>query len=1621
MKNKTFKKSLSVLMTVLMLMSSWVFFPGMVTFEAEAAEIEQLKSLIEDYEGYFSNGTFYTNLQSNYNAYNDAKRYYDAVKYGGVVFDTAVAQKYMDAIDTAIANTGANGTFINYLNTPITGRGGKSVSETYRKNVIYYPYDFSYDITSNDYYYTPKGVRFFWSNPNVIVGITDENNSTFPITCFYFKSTTSYTRYVRYIIIGTETAEGTIASTSVLSGGDTWRLSATTNSTSSDSGGTPGTDSWGDWYFEEGYTDTRIPITDVGNVHSHDVGAKYLYQVSNYVKINNNNLGVDADNIYKNLNLEINFGGGQSDGWTGNGTDWSEGTASSTGMGYVHTVYMQTYKDNFENWKTLIPYLSYADYDGFVYTSAGSVAKELDAASAYDLSLGNYSNLTGEAGRSGDISGSVTQWATNINAAAGSLKAAKAAGTTRVTNKYVDLINAIANSEADYAAGSAKFTYSSWNTFKTAYDAARAHMASLNPSGSNVQYSSDATVIGNLATALDNARNALTLKTFDVTFDNLFNYSKFTIGGNLTVIERTDTGFTVTSTASDGNTGFSTAIPVEPGKTYIFSADVSIQAVSGGYDMYIHTLDSSMAGETTATPDVSNGAHREGSVYISLTGQTTNKTPYIKFTAGDSTRYIKIRFDANAVGNVLTVNNIRVYEDGKVADGVSYVNSKTYTYGDTYGTLPTPTRTGYTFAGWVDGNGNTPTGTITDNTALYSTWTINKYTVTFEKADGSVASAQYDYGTAASAVTKPANTAKNYDATNHYEYSWPTINDVTADVTYEEIRTPAAHDMSSSVTKEPTCTATGIRTYTCSGCSYSYTEEIQMKEHTPGAAATCTAPQTCTVCGTELVAKLGHTEVTVAGKEATCTETGLTDGKKCSVCGETTVAQTVIPVLGHTEVTVAGKEATCTETGLTEGKKCSVCGEILVKQEVVNKLSHTAGEAVKENIVSANCSADGSYDSVVKCTVCGTEIIREKITIGALGHLWSTDYVSNGNNGSEGTHYRTCTRENCGEKDTSNHTWSEGVIDPDSTCTQPGIKTYTCMAHNCGATYTETVALKAHNLVKVEAKAPTCTVPGYEAYEYCADCSYTTFKEVSALGHTEVTVAGKEATCTETGLTEGKKCSVCGETTVAQTVIPALGHTEVTVAGKEATCTETGLTDGKKCSVCGETTVAQEVIPALGHKAGSAVKENEVPASCGADGSYEIATYCTVCDTELSRVPQTVPATGNHNYAAEVEGTRNPATCIATGSVTMKCGCGATEVQTLAIDKDNHVNIVTDTAVEATCTKTGLTEGSHCGDCDKVLVAQTVTDKKSHTPAQAVEENRKESTCKEAGSYDLVVRCSLCDAVISSEKVELPLADHTEGDTVEENRTEPTCAENGKYDLIIYCADCGEEMSKETVIIPATGEHVYVETGRTEATCKEPGVIYKACGCGNATITELIPVSAKHTFEGNWETVTESTCAKEGLEKDVCTVCLGHAIERVIPVKEHNYKKTVIAPSCVNGGETIYTCVNCRYGYSDDYTAALGHSFSGTVTAPTCDTQGYTVYECKRCAESYIGDIVDEAGHTDADGDGSCDLCEVDIVGSCRCLCHTENWLLKIIYKIICFIWKLLGTSPVCGCGVAHY
>ena len=152
-----------------------------------------------------------------------------------------------------------------------------------------------------------------------------------------------------------------------------------------------------------------------------------------------------------------------------------------------------------------------------------------------------------------------------------------------------------------------------------------------------------------------------------------------------------------------------------------------------------------------------------------------------------------------------------------------------------------------------------------------------------------------------------------------------------------------------TVVTAPTCTEAGYTTHTCMDCDYVLvTDEVEALGHTFGEWTVTTAPtctedgeetRTCEVCGeteTQAVAATGHNHEAVV-TAPTCTEAGYTT-YTCA-CGDTYVADEVA-ALGHTAEVVPGKDATCEETGLTEGEKCSVCDEVLTEQEEIPATGH---------------------------------------------------------------------------------------------------------------------------------------------------------------------------------------------------------------------------------------------------------------------------------------------------------------------------------------------------------------------------------------------------------------------------------------------------------------------------------------------------------------------------------------------------------------------------------------------------------------------------------------------------------------------------------------------------------
>lgn len=173
-----------------------------------------------------------------------------------------------------------------------------------------------------------------------------------------------------------------------------------------------------------------------------------------------------------------------------------------------------------------------------------------------------------------------------------------------------------------------------------------------------------------------------------------------------------------------------------------------------------------------------------------------------------------------------------------------------------------------------------------------------------------------------------------------------------------------------------------------------------------------------------------------------------------------------------------------------------------------------------------------------------------------------------------------------------------------ATCTGIGWNEYDTCSRCSYTTYEEIPAL-GHELEHHEAKDPTCTEIGWSAYDTCTRCEFTTYNEIGALGHDKVHHEAKAVTCTEIGWDEYDTCTRCEYTTYEE--IDALGHDYVRTETKSPTCIDTGMYE-HVCSRCNHT--KYEEIPALGHD----LEQHDAKAATCTEVGWSLYDTCTRCD-----------------------------------------------------------------------------------------------------------------------------------------------------------------------------------------------------------------------------------------------------------------------------------------------------------------------------------------------------------------------------------------------------------------------
>lgn len=168
------------------------------------------------------------------------------------------------------------------------------------------------------------------------------------------------------------------------------------------------------------------------------------------------------------------------------------------------------------------------------------------------------------------------------------------------------------------------------------------------------------------------------------------------------------------------------------------------------------------------------------------------------------------------------------------------------------------------------------------------------------------------------------------------------------------------------VTTEPTCTTPDVKTYTCGfGCGTTRTEEIDALGHDWGEPTYTWSDDMSSVTATRVC-------------------------KRDAAHVETETAQTTEAV---------AKPATCEQAGTRTYTATfeNAAFEAQSKEAEIPALDHTPGSPVRENEVAATDTAEGSYDEVVYCTICGEELSRVKKTVPKLD---VTYFATEGDGGS---------------------------------------------------------------------------------------------------------------------------------------------------------------------------------------------------------------------------------------------------------------------------------------------------------------------------------------------------------------------------------------------------------------------------------------------------------------------------------------------------------------------------------------------------------------------------------------------------------------------------------------------
>lgn len=860
------------------------------------------------------------------------------------------------------------------------------------------------------------------------------------------------------------------------------------------------------------------------------------------------------------------------------------------------------------------------------------------------------------------------------------------------------------------------------------------------------------------------------------------------------------------------------------------------------------------------------------------------------------------------------------------------------------------------------------------------------------------------------------------------------------------------HSYKNVVTK-PTCTTDGFTTHTCTVCGreyvdtpvtklgHDYTEKIVDDAHLKS-EADCTTSKIyyfdCSRCEANAKddpdaqdktffegAPLGHDVGNwTYNNDATCFADGTETGH-CSRCDLDVTRTAIGTKLTHSFTNyVLDGNANCLADG-TETAECDHgCKTTHTRTAVGSHLDPSLHVRVNVtgSYVAPTCTTAGKeYD--IMCSVC-KKALETGAEIPALGHDYTeklpnlVHLKSEADCETAATYFYDCSRCDMNAKN-----------DPDAQ----------------DATFTVGDPLGHVKIEKVEAKylkdAPTCTTKAvyYYACERCGKALDETFEYGIIRGHSFTTyVYDNNATCFKNG-TETAHCDNDGCTATDTRIVTGskLKH-EFTdyKSNNDATCKEDGTKTASCNNNCGTTSTIRDVDSRLSvaHTPGTEV-EVLVPATCTEVGKGR--SFCAVCGLEFNPV---LPIDANAHLWDEGALTRpvydEAAGTWGEGTITYTCKRDADHVKTENVARADYTEYDAIVSELKAIVKSGkLTEkgnkmitdalDKYAVDDNLVTTEQPIVDAAANALKAIKEEieiaiNNGTIVKPDFTGFDAAV--DEFNTYESSEDIKQRVEDIK--DAVDIIRNDPTSTKKDDQKKVDdYEAEVRAIIDSLTRCLRGEHEYSSIYTVDKESTCTEKGSKSKHCiYCGEKG--EPVEMELKAHEYGEWIVKTPASCGIEGEEARYCEVC-GDEQTRTLAAVTHEWGEWTVdvEPTCQHAGQEKSVCIYC----GNEKTRAIPKVDHTIVVIPavkaTCETDGSTEGRyCSECGTVFKEvQAVPATGHGDYDGDGFCDACGKANEGPCDCICHKNFFLMKIIYKILRFFWKLFKIGHTCACGATHY